>query len=52
VVPSLGFLELVVLEELLKKNLSEKKGHMHPNIHSSNVHKSQTMEGAELSFNR
>ena len=31
---------------------SEEKGHMHPNVHSSNVHNSQSMEGAEMSFNR
>ena len=31
---------------------NEKKQNMHPNVHSSNVHKSQTMEGAKMSFNR
>ena len=31
---------------------SEKKGHMHPSVHSSNVHNSQTVEGAEMPFNR
>ena len=31
---------------------SEKKGRMHPNVHSSNVHNSQTMEGAKMPFNR
>ena len=31
---------------------SEKKGHMHPNVHSSNVYNSQTVEGAEVTFNR
>ena len=31
---------------------SEKKGHMHPNVHSSNVHNSQTVEETEMSFNR
>ena len=31
---------------------SEKNGHMHPNVHSSNVHNSQTVGGAEMSFNR
>ena len=25
---------------------------MHPNVHSSNVHKSQTVGGAEMPFNR
>ena len=25
---------------------------MHPNVHSSNVHNSQTVEGAEMPFNR
>ena len=30
----------------------EKKGHMHPNVHSSSVHNSLTVEGAEMSFNR
>ena len=30
----------------------EKKGHMHPSIHSSNVHNSQTVERAEMPFNR
>ena len=25
---------------------------MHPNVHSNNVHNSQTLEGAEMSFNR
>ena len=27
---------------------SGKKGHMHPNVHSSIVHNSQTVEGAEI----
>ena len=31
---------------------SEKKGQMHPNVHSSNVRNSQTVEGAEMPFNR
>ena len=31
---------------------SEMKGHLHPNVHSSNVHNSQTVEGAEVPFNR
>ena len=31
---------------------SEKKRYMHPNVHNSNVHHSQTVEGAETSFNR
>ena len=31
---------------------SGKKGHMHPNVHSSSVHNSLTMEGAEMPFNR
>ena len=31
---------------------SDLKGHLHPNIYSSNVHKSQTVEGAEMPFNR
>ena len=31
---------------------SEKKGHMNPNVHSSLVHNSQTVEGAEMPFNR
>nr|XP_054364762.1 sodium/hydrogen exchanger 9B1 isoform X3 [Mirounga angustirostris] len=26
--------------------------HVHPNVHSSNVHNSQTVEGAEMPFNR
>ena len=30
----------------------EKKGHMHPNVYRSNVHNSQTVEGAEMPFNR
>ena len=30
----------------------ELKGHLHPNLHSNNVHISQTVEGAEMSFNR
>ena len=31
---------------------SEKKDHMYPSVHSSNVHNSQTVEGAEMPFNR
>ena len=31
---------------------SEKKGHMHPNVHSSIIHNSQTVEGTEMPFNR
>ena len=31
---------------------SEEKGHMHPNVHSSIVHNSKIMEGAEIPFNR
>ena len=31
---------------------SEKKGHLHPNVHSSNVHNSQTVEGATKPFNK
>ena len=31
---------------------SEKKEHLHSNVHSSNVHNSQTMEEAKMSFNR
>ena len=31
---------------------SEKKGHMHPNVCSSNVHNSQTVEGAKMPLNR
>ena len=31
---------------------SEKKKHMHPNVHSDNVHSRQTVEGAKMSFNR
>ena len=30
---------------------SEKKGHMHPSVHSSNVHNSQAVEGAEMPLN-
>ena len=30
---------------------SEQKWHMHPNVNSSNVHNSQTVEGAKISFN-
>ena len=26
--------------------------HMHPDVHSSNVHNSQTVKGAEMPFNR
>ena len=31
---------------------SEKKGHMHPNVHSSNVHNSQTIARAQMCINR
>ena len=31
---------------------SDLKGHLHPNVHSSNVHNSQTMERAQLSIDR
>ena len=31
---------------------SEMMGHLHPNVHSSNVHNSQTVEGAMMSFDR
>ena len=31
---------------------SEKKGHMHPSVHSSSVHDSQAVEGAKMPFNR
>ena len=31
---------------------SDLKGHLHPNVHRSNVHNSQTVEGAEMPFNR
>ena len=31
---------------------SEMLGHLYPNVHSSNVHNSQTVEGAMMSFNR
>ena len=31
---------------------SKKKGHMHPSVHSSIVHNSHTVEGAEMPFNR
>ena len=31
---------------------SETMEHLHPNVHSSNVHNSQTVEGAEMSFDR
>ena len=27
-------------------------GHLHPNVYSSNVHNSQTVEGASVSFDR
>ena len=37
---------------LQRYRCSEKKGHMHPNVHSSNVHNSQTVEGAKMPFNR
>ena len=30
----------------------DSKGHMHPNVYSSNVHKSQTVERAQMSINR
>ena len=31
---------------------SEMPGHLHPNVHSSNVHNGQTVEGAPMSFDR
>ena len=31
---------------------SDPKGHMHPNVYSSNVHNSQSMERAQMSINR
>ena len=31
---------------------SDPKGHLHPNVHSSNVHKSQTMEKAQMANDR
>ena len=31
---------------------SDLKGHMHPNVYSSNVHRGQNMERAEMSTNR
>ena len=34
-----------------KDRCSEKKEHIHPNVHSSNVHNSQTVEGAKMPFN-
>ena len=31
---------------------SNLKGHLHPNVYSSNVHNSQTMERAQMSIDR
>ena len=31
---------------------SNLKGHLHLNVHSSNVHSNQTVEGAKMPFNR
>ena len=31
---------------------SDLKAHLHPNVHSSNVHSRQTVEGAKMSFKR
>ena len=31
---------------------SETMGHLHPNVHNSYVHDSQTVEGATMSFDR
>ena len=31
---------------------SDPNGHLHPNVHSNNVHNSQTMEKAQMSINR
>ena len=31
---------------------SDLKGHLHPDVHSSNVHNSQTMERAQMSTDR
>lgn len=43
---------IALLGIYLKDTDSEKEGHMHPNVHSSNVHNSQTVERAEMPFNR
>ena len=37
---------------LTQRYRSEKKEHLHPDVHSSNVHNSQTVEGVEMPFNR
>ena len=31
---------------------SDLKGHLHPNVYSSNVHNSETIERAQMSINR
>ena len=35
-----------------KDTNSDPKGHLHPNVYSSNVHNSQTMERALMSINK
>ena len=36
----------------LRYKCSDPKGHLHPNVYSSNVHNSQTVERAQMSIDR
>lgn len=35
-----------------RSGCNEKKGHLHPNVHGSNIHNTRTMERAEMPINR
>ena len=39
-------------DECFNVSHNEMTGHLHPNVHSNNVHNSPTVEGATMSFNR
>ena len=44
--------EIALLGIYLKIRCSETLGHLHPHAYSSNVHNSQTVEGASVSIER
>ncbi|XP_072660578.1 uncharacterized protein [Canis lupus baileyi] len=51
----LFLLGLLILPEAISRGLwrcNETPGHLHPDVYSSNVHNSQTVEGASVSIER